>query len=64
MRSRREYIITKDEVYDYANHWLKSLKLEYEGTLVHCQHFAANTADRCDTHGVNEYWSVSRWSRI
>ena len=33
MRSRREYIITKDEVHGYANHWLdKSLKLEYEGT--------------------------------
>ena len=33
MRSRREYIITKDEVHGYANHWLdKSLKLEYAGT--------------------------------
>ena len=33
MRSRDQYIITKDEVYGYANHWLSlSLKLEYEGT--------------------------------
>ena len=33
MRSRGQYIITKDEVHGYANHWLKkSLKLEYEGT--------------------------------
>jgi hypothetical protein len=33
MRSRRGYIITKDEVHGYANLWLdKSLKLEYEGT--------------------------------
>ncbi len=33
MRSRGKYIITKDEVHAYANHWLeKSLKLEYEGT--------------------------------
>ncbi len=33
MRSRGQYIITKDEVHGYANHWLSlSLKLEYEGT--------------------------------
>jgi len=33
MRSRQQYIITKDEVYGYANYWLKkSLRLEYEGT--------------------------------
>jgi hypothetical protein len=33
MRSRGKYIITKDEVHAYANHWLeKSLNLEYEGT--------------------------------
>lgn len=33
MRSRQKYIITKDEVHGYANHWLeKSLKLEYAGT--------------------------------
>lgn len=32
MRSRRDYIVTKDEVHGYANHWLGSaLKLEYEG---------------------------------
>jgi len=33
MRSRRQYIITKDEVHGYANYWLeKSLRLEYKGT--------------------------------
>src|SRR2546428_2972237 len=33
MRSRKDYIITKTEVHDYANHWLSSaLRLEYEGT--------------------------------
>jgi putative transposase len=33
MRSRRDYIVTKDEVHGYANHWLSAaLKLEYEGT--------------------------------
>ena len=33
MRSRQQYIITKDEVHGYANYWLKkSLRLEYEGT--------------------------------
>jgi putative transposase len=33
MRSRGQYIITKDEVHGYANHCLSSsLKLEYEGT--------------------------------
>lgn len=33
MRSRKDYILTKDEVYGYANHWLGSaLRLEYEGT--------------------------------
>jgi putative transposase len=33
MRSRRDYIVTKDEVHGYANHWLSSaLRLEYEGT--------------------------------
>ena len=33
MRSRQQYIITKDEVHGYANCWLeKSLGLEYEGT--------------------------------
>ena len=32
MRSRTDYIVTKDEVYGYANHWLSSaLRLEYEG---------------------------------
>lgn len=29
MRSQSDYIVTKDEVYGYANHWLGSaLKLE------------------------------------
>lgn len=33
MRSRKDYIITKDEVHGYANDWLGSaLRLEYEGT--------------------------------
>jgi DDE family transposase len=33
MRSRKDYIITKTEVHDYANLWLSSaLRLEYEGT--------------------------------
>jgi Transposase DDE domain len=33
MRSRSDYIVTKEEVYGYANHWLGSaLRLEYEGT--------------------------------
>lgn len=33
MRSRNDYIVTKDEVHGYANHWLDlALKLEYEGT--------------------------------
>jgi len=33
MRSERQYIITKNEVHDYANYWLeKSLRLEYKGT--------------------------------
>lgn len=33
MRSRHDYIVTKDEVHGYASHWLGSaLKLEYEGT--------------------------------
>jgi len=33
MRSQKDYIITKDEVYGYANDWLGSaLRLEYEGT--------------------------------
>jgi len=33
MRSRTDYILTKEEVHSYANHWLSSsLKLEYEGT--------------------------------
>ena len=32
MRSRRDYIVTKDEVYGYANQWLScALRLEYEG---------------------------------
>ena len=32
MRSRPNYIVTKDEVHGYANHWLAtSLRLEYEG---------------------------------
>jgi putative transposase len=32
MRSRTDYILTKDEVHGYANHWLATgLKLEYEG---------------------------------
>jgi hypothetical protein len=32
MRSRRDYIVTKDEVHGYANHWLGSaLKLKYDG---------------------------------
>lgn len=32
MRSRRDYIVTKDEVHGYANHWLgAALRLEYEG---------------------------------
>lgn len=33
MRSRSQYIITKDQVHDYANDWLSTaLKLEYQGT--------------------------------
>lgn len=33
MRSRNDYILTKDEVYGYANCWLESaLRLEYKGT--------------------------------
>ena len=33
MRSQTDYIVTKEEVHGYANHWLSSsLKLEYEGT--------------------------------
>lgn len=33
MRSRSDYIVTKDEVYSYANDWLASaLRLEYAGT--------------------------------
>ena len=33
MRSRRQYIITKDDVYGRANDWRQnSLRLEYEGT--------------------------------
>lgn len=33
MRSRADYILTKDEVHGYANYWLSSsLRLEYEGT--------------------------------
>ncbi len=33
MRSRQQYIITKDEVHSHADFWLASaLKLEYEGT--------------------------------
>jgi hypothetical protein len=33
MRSRTDYIATKDEVHGYANDWLSSaLRLEYEGT--------------------------------
>jgi putative transposase len=33
MRSRKDYILTKDEVYGYANYWLGSaLRLEYKGT--------------------------------
>ena len=33
MRSRKQYIITKDEVHHHADFWLSSaLKLEYEGT--------------------------------
>ena len=33
MRSPQQYIITKDEVHGYANHWLgTSLQLEYKGT--------------------------------
>lgn len=32
MRSRRDYIVTKDEVHGYANDWLATaLRLEYEG---------------------------------
>lgn len=32
MRSRSQFIVTKDEVYGYANHWLDAaLKLEYQG---------------------------------
>ena len=33
MRSRRDYIVTKDEVYSYANNWLSAaLRLEHQGT--------------------------------
>lgn len=32
MRSRQDYIVTKNEVHGYANHWLSSaLRLEYQG---------------------------------
>lgn len=32
MRSQRDYIVTKEEVHGYANHWLATaLRLEYEG---------------------------------
>lgn len=31
MRSRKDYIITKDEVHGYAECWLAALRLEYEG---------------------------------
>jgi len=31
MRSRKDYIITKDEVHGYAEFWLAALRLEYEG---------------------------------
>lgn len=32
MRSQKDYIVTKDEVYGYASHWLSTaLRLEYEG---------------------------------
>jgi putative transposase len=32
MRSRKEYILTRSEVHDYANHWLgTALRLEYHG---------------------------------
>jgi hypothetical protein len=32
MRSRKEYIITKQEVHDEAGYWLgQALRLEYEG---------------------------------
>jgi len=31
MRSRTEYIITKEEVHGYAQEWLLALKLEYQG---------------------------------
>ena len=32
MRSQKDYIVTKDEVYGEANHWLaKALRLEYQG---------------------------------
>jgi putative transposase len=33
MRSQKDYIVTKDEVFGYAIHWLAgALRLEYEGT--------------------------------
>ncbi len=33
MRSRQQYIVTKDEVHGYANPWLNAaLRLKYEGT--------------------------------
>lgn len=33
MRSRTDYILTKDEVYGYANHWLSTaLRLDYQGS--------------------------------
>ncbi len=33
MRSRRDYIVAKDEVYGYARYWLASaLRLEYQGS--------------------------------
>ncbi len=36
MRSRQKYILTKDEVHGYANHWLSSaLRLEYEARQSH-----------------------------
>ena len=33
MRPRPDYIISKDEVYGYANHWMTTaVRLEYKGT--------------------------------
>ena len=54
MRSRRDYIVTKDEVYGYANQWLScALRLEYEGTRCTGQHVASSSSDRGSAGGFH-----------